>query len=594
MLHNLSYTGCDIGIIVEGRFLMKSTSISRRMNEYRRIASDWTLLLGLFFTVIFLAITVIWPLIKILGTAFSSGALEIFTRYFTSKVYLRIIWNTIVLGSLVGLGGTALGFLFAYVQTRVDVPFKKFMHLMALMPIISPPFAVATAAIILFGRSGIITYKLLGLRYNIYGVGGLSLVLILSLFPVAYMNLKGMLEALDPALDEAATNLGAGKWHVFRTITLPMLVPGIASSFLLLFVEAIADLANPLVLGGDFTVLASRIYIAITGEYNILAGAVLSVILLVPSLSVFVIQRYWVSRKSVISVTGKPSGKPQKITSPWAKWPIFAVAFFFALLILLIYGTVVLGAFTQLIGIDYTFTLEHFNFVLFGIGSDAMVDTTTLAIITTPIAGVLGMLIAWLVVRKKFTGRMALDFASMLGIAVPGTVLGIGYLLVFRNTLNIGNLTLLPPLAGGTALAGGAIAIVLAFVVRSVPAGVRSGVASLQQIDPSIEEASISLGADNATTFRKITLPLIRPAFLTGLVYSFARSMTSLSAIIFLTTPETKIMTAQILNEVDAGRFGNAFAYCVILILIVTVVIGGLTAAVGKNANVESQFGGSF
>lgn len=594
MLHNLSFTGCDIGIIVEGRFLMKSTSISRRMNEYRRIASDWTLLLGLFFTVIFLAITVIWPLIKILGTAFSSGALEIFTRYFTSKVYLRIIWNTIVLGSLVGLGGTALGFLFAYVQTRVDVPFKKFMHLMALMPIISPPFAVATAAIILFGRSGIITYKLLGLRYNIYGVGGLSLVLILSLFPVAYMNLKGMLEALDPALDEAATNLGAGKWHVFRTITLPMLVPGIASSFLLLFVEAIADLANPLVLGGDFTVLASRIYIAITGEYNILAGAVLSVILLVPSLSVFVIQRYWVSRKSVISVTGKPSGKPQKITSPWAKWPIFAVAFFFALLILLIYGTVVLGAFTQLIGIDYTFTLEHFNFVLFGIGSDAMVDTTTLAIITTPIAGVLGMLIAWLVVRKKFTGRMALDFASMLGIAVPGTVLGIGYLLVFRNTLNIGNLTLLPPLAGGTALAGGAIAIVLAFVVRSVPAGVRSGVASLQQIDPSIEEASISLGADNATTFRKITLPLIRPAFLTGLVYSFARSMTSLSAIIFLTTPETKIMTAQILNEVDAGRFGNAFAYCVILILIVTVVIGGLTAAVGKNANVESQFGGSF
>ncbi|MDX9992012.1 MAG: iron ABC transporter permease [Anaerolineales bacterium] len=573
---------------------MVSGSINRRLNEFRRIGADWTLVSGLLLVVVFLGVGIVYPLFKMLGVSFTAEALSYYVRYFSSPVYLGILWNTVKLGLTVGLLGTVLGFLFAYVQVRVDVPFKRFMHLMALMPIISPPFAVATSAIVLFGRGGLITYKLLGFRYNIYGFTGLTAVLTLSLFTVAYMNLQGMLRALDPSLDEAATNLGASKWDVFRTVTIPMLIPGIASSFLLLFVEAIADLANPLVLGGDFTVLASRVYIAISGEYDIFAGSVLSVILLVPSLTVFIVQRYWVSRKSVISVTGKPSGKPTLITNPFIRWGLFGLAMFFSLLILLIYGTVLVGAFTELFGINYALTLRHFQFVLFGLGSQAMLDTSKMSLIATPIAGVLGMLIAWLVVRKNFSGRGLIDFISMLGIALPGTVLGIGYLLAFNRPLKIDNTILLPALAGGNAIAGGTIALILAYVVRSVPAGVRAGVASLQQIDPSIEEASISLGADSATTFRKITLPLIRPAFLTGLVYSFARSMTSLSAVIFLSTPYAKIMTAQILNEVDAGRFGNAFAYCDILILLVLLVIGFLYLVVGTTTGVERDFGVSL
>jgi iron(III) transport system permease protein len=579
---------------MEGWSEMVSGSINRRLNEFRRIGADWTLVSGLLLVVVFLGVGIVYPLFKMLGVSFTAEALSYYVRYFSSPVYLGILWNTVKLGLTVGLLGTVLGFLFAYVQVRVDVPFKRFMHLMALMPIISPPFAVATSAIVLFGRGGLITYKLLGFRYNIYGFTGLTAVLTLSLFTVAYMNLQGMLRALDPSLDEAATNLGASKWDVFRTVTIPMLIPGIASSFLLLFVEAIADLANPLVLGGDFTVLASRVYIAISGEYDIFAGSVLSVILLVPSLTVFIVQRYWVSRKSVISVTGKPSGKPTLITNPFIRWGLFGLAMFFSLLILLIYGTVLVGAFTELFGINYALTLRHFQFVLFGLGSQAMLDTSKMSLIATPIAGVLGMLIAWLVVRKNFSGRGLIDFISMLGIALPGTVLGIGYLLAFNRPLKIDNTILLPALAGGNAIAGGTIALILAYVVRSVPAGVRAGVASLQQIDPSIEEASISLGADSATTFRKITLPLIRPAFLTGLVYSFARSMTSLSAVIFLSTPYAKIMTAQILNEVDAGRFGNAFAYCDILILLVLLVIGFLYLVVGTTTGVERDFGVSL
>ncbi|HOQ98374.1 MAG TPA: iron ABC transporter permease [Anaerolineae bacterium] len=562
-------------------------SMGRRAHEFRRIVQDPTLLLGLLVAVLFVAVAVVWPVLRMVGASLTAEATPLFAKLVTKRVYQRIMLNTVILGLGVAALGTALGFLFAFVQVRLDVPCKRFMHLMALVPIVSPPFAVATAAITLFGRSGIISYRLLGLQYNIYGLNGLLFVLSLSFFTVAYLNLAGMLRALDPAIDEAAINLGAGKWHVFRTITLPMLVPGIAGSFLLLFVEAIADLANPLVLGGDFTVLASRIYMAITGEYDVVAGAVLSVILLVPSLAVFVVQRYWVGRRSVVSVTGRPSGRPQRITAPVARWGLFAVTMACSLLILLIYGTVVVGAFTQLLGINNTLTLEHFNFVTFGYGSKAMTDTTALSALATPISGLLGMLIAFLVVRKQFTGKSALDFGAMLGIAVPGTVLGIGYLLAFNRPITVGGLTLLPKLTGGAGLLGGALAIIIAYVVRSVPAAVRSGTAALQQIDPAIEEASTNLGADSATTFRRVTLPLTRPALLSGLIYSFARSMTSLSAIIFLTTPNTRIMTAQILNEVDAGRFGNAFAYCVILIAIVLGAIGILYAVVGSTTGAE-------
>jgi iron(III) transport system permease protein len=233
---------------------------------------------------------------------------------------------------------------------------------------------------------------------------------------------------------------------------------------------------------------------------------------------------------------------------------------------------------TKVWGINNGLTLEHFHFVLFGYGSEAMTDTTLLSAIATPVAGLMGMLIAFLVVRRKFAGRSLVDFASVLGLAVPGTVVGIGFILAFNQ-----------PAWGGLIpkLTGTALIIVLAYVVRSIPGSVRSGVAALQQVDAAMEEASASLGARSVTTFRRITMPLIRPAFLTGLIYSFARSMTSLSAIIFLVTPRWRIMTAQILNEAETGRFGNAAAYCVVLIGIVLAAIGLMYSVVGSTTGAE-------
>lgn len=564
--------------------------------------SDPFLTIALIVVIVFTLIAIILPIFAMIRESTSPDGRQLFSNYLTQTTYQTIIGNTVVLGVAVATGGTILGFLFAFVQVKLNVPFKRFMHVVALVPVISPPFALASSLILLLGRNGLITKGIFDTRClwgsgrtcnDIYGLDGLTLVLSLSLFTVAYLNLKGMMEALDPALEEAATNLGASKWHIFRTVTVPMLVPGIASSFLLLFVEAIADLGNPLVLGGDYEVLATRIYVSIIGLYNPTSAAVFSVILLVPSLTVFIVQRYWISRASVVSVTGKPTGTPQQITNPVVRWGLFTVVMGTCLFIVLIYAVIFYGAFAVVPGVNNTLTLANFDFVINGYGSEAMVDTTIMASVATPIAGILGMIVAFLVVRKAFAGRDLLDFSVMLGIAVPGTIIGIGYLLMFNNditlTLPFGGengtvITLIPKLTGGRAILNGALAIILVYVIRSVPAALRSGVSLLSQIDPAIEEASISLGADNGTTFRKITLPLIRPAFFSGLIYAFARSMTTISAIVFLTTPQTRIMTAQILNEVENGRYGNAFAYCVILILIVLVAIAVLSVTVGSTS----------
>lgn len=523
-----------------------------------------------------------FPLYGLLTSAFAPKGLEVLALMVTDPVNHRIIANTLLLGLIVGITGTLVGFLFAYAQVKVKFRGKRALHLLAMIPIVAPPFAVATAVITLFGRNGAITNGIFGWQADIYGLPGLTIVLSLSFFPVAYMNIRGMLESLDPSLDEAAAGLGASKLRVFFTVTIPMLVPGLAGSFLLLFVESIADLANPLVLGGDYTVLASRAYLAVTGEFNMQAGAAYSLTLMLPALLVFLVQRYWVSRKSVVSITGKPAGATEQISAPSIRIPVLVIVGFLAALIVSIYATVLTGGFLKVPGVNNEFTLAHYQFVLAGLGSKAMVDTTILALIAAPIAGLLGMLIGWLVVRKLKRASGLIDFIGMLGLAIPGTVLGIGYLITYNKPVNIFGLQVFPALAGGSAILAGAVAIVMVYIARSLPSGQRAAVSALQQIHPAIEEASTSLGADSATTFRKVTLPLIQSALLTGLTFAFARSMTTLSPIVFLTTPGIKIMTSQILAEVDSGRFGNAFAYCTVLIGIVLVVILLLNVIIRK------------
>ncbi|NUT41450.1 MAG: iron ABC transporter permease [Thermoactinospora sp.] len=517
----------------------------------------------------------VYPLANVLAEAATPAALPRYARLLSASD-LGILRNTLVLGLLVATAGTALGLLFAFVQTRLDVPGKRLLHWIALIPMVSPPFAVATATVVLYGRRGLVTHGLLGLDYDIYGLDGLVLVLSLSFFPVAYLGLLGMMRALDPAMEEAAMNLGASRRRVFRTLILPLLAPGLAAPFLLLFVEAIADLANPLVLGGDYVVLASRAYLAVTGEYDTTAAAVYSLVLLVPAIGLYLAQRHWVGRKVRVTVTGKPAGRVHLVEG-WARWPFYGLAVLVALVIVSLYGTVLAGSVTEVFGVDFTLTLDHLRVAL---GSEAIADTTVLAAVATPIAGLAGLVMAWLAVRHLRAGSGWLDFGGTLGVAVPGTVLGIGYVLAYRSDVEIGGVTVLPGLVGGGAVAGGSLAIVLAFVVRSVPAGLRTATGSLAQLHPSLEEASTGLGARPFQTFRRVTLPLIRPALLTGLSYGFARCMTSMSTIVFLVTPDTKIITAQVLSAAGMGYYGVAFAYCTVLTAIVLASLAAIRKVV--------------
>jgi len=531
--------------------------------EIAFITKDPILLLAVLLIFGSLIIFILYPLCKVITfSVFSKGQFSFLVlKDVISNWYFRQgFYNSIIMGILTSIIGAGIGFLFAFTLARTDIPFKKAFHLVAIIPIISPPFIGAMAIIMLFGNNGLITSGLLGINnFKIYGFRGLLFAQVITFFPVAYITLRGVLESISPTLEDAAFDLGGSRWKVFKKVTLPLAIPGIASAILILFVETLADFGNPLILAGSkFPILSVQAYLQITGMYDLPSGAALALILLVPSVSVYFLQKYWVSRKKYVTITGKPTASSHKVVSPVAKWILFAFCSFLAFIILLIYFTILWGAFAKVWGFDNSLTLDNFKYV-FSVGFEAVTDTLIIAVTSTPIAGILGMIIAFLVVRKKFPGKREMEFTSMLSFAVPGTVIGIGYILAFNN----------PPFA----LTGTFLILMLNFVFRYIPVGIQSGVAILQQVDPCIEEAAVDLGADSQYTFKKVTLPLMVPAFFSGLIYSFVRAMTAISAAIFLVSAHWNLMTVQIMSQVESGRLGAGCAFSVILVGIILLAI---------------------
>jgi iron(III) transport system permease protein len=712
--------------------------LTRRYHEFSLIGRDPVLFLSLLFCGLFLLVFVFFPLARAISSGFFNKEglfdLKYFGRYFDpyyAPVMQQIFWNTIRMGVYSSILGTMLGFIFAYAVVRCQIPGKRWVHLIAMVPTVSPPFAIALSTILLFGRNGLITKRLLGLDYNIYGMQGLVFVQVITFFTVSYLILRAMLERLNPAMEEAAESLGAGRLHIFRTVIVPLLIPGLAGSMLLLFVESLADLGNPLFIAGNLTVLSTQIYLAVIGEFDYQKASALSLVLLMPTLIVFLVQRYYVNRRSYISVTGKPTGGALVEKSHLIRWTAMIITYLTCVMVILLYFTVVWSSFTTAWGVNFKPTLRWWNDALTR-GVEAILDTTFLSALATPVAALTGMVIAFLIVRKKFSGKEILDFGSNLGGAVPGTILGIGFILAFnkgqiamtvilyailalffiffatsdrrqqiillilgtgagllvhylapkltinqlmysfgavylalavvslargkkrnamifaaiavylamynfveyvaapiaaasremergfgsnalyqfadhikvpfqitpvllgmallfisallvraedaRARLPLGIVTLALPCVlffygMPLAMTGTPYIILAAYIVRSLPASVRAGVAALQQIDPSIEEASYILGADAQYTFRKVTLPLILPALLAGLIFSFTRHMTSLSAIIFLVTARWRIVTASIMSDFEQVGLMGASAYSTIIIVLVLIAI---------------------
>ena len=505
---------------------------------------------------------ILYPLIIILKESLyykNTLSLYHYKEIFRLSSTKEILWNTVYLGLIVSVISTAIGFLFAYASAYLKIPNKKIFNAIAILPMVSPPFVIALSTILLFGRNGFITRGILGMREaNVYGLNGLILVQTLTFFPVAYLLLVGLLKSIDPSVEEAARDLGASRGEVFRSITLPLMVPGLANAFLLVFIQSIADFGNPMVIGGNYTTLAVQIYLQGIGNYDIGGGTALAIILLMISTTIFMVQKYYVGKKSYVTVTGKASRARELIDSPEITRPVYIIVLGLSVFVGLMYILVPIGAFIKLWGADYSFSLNHFKYVI-NLGMKPIKDTTFLSLMATPISGILAMIIAFLIVRKKFLGKSFVEMTTMLALAIPGTVIGLGYVLSYNTK----------PLV----LTGTATILIIAFVMRSMPIGIRAGIAALQQIDPSIEEAANVLGASSSKVFTSVTIPMIRPAFFSGLVYTFVRSMTLVSTVIFLVSARYNLLTAAIMNQIDVGKIGVASAYSTILILIVAVVV---------------------
>lgn len=483
--------------------------------------------------------------------------------------------NSVLLGVSTASVATVIGYIFAFFTTRTVIPrrWKQFIKALATLPIISPPFSLTLSLILLFGNNGFITKKLLGIESGpIYGLGGLIAIQTLTMFTIAFSSIEGVLQAIDATTEEASMDLRAGKLKTFLRITLPLSTPGILSAWLLVFTTAIADFANPLLLGGGFTVLSVQAYLEVVGMSRVNHGTIYALVLLVPTVVAFFVQRYWITRKSYVTITGKPSTRLYDLTSRPVKLALGAFISVFLVFIIGLYLTILAGCFVRNWGIDYSFTLENFR-EAFIRGGKSVVDTTSLAVVSSPIAGMLGMTAAYILVRKSFPGKRILEFLILAPFAIPGTLIGISYILAFNKA---------PFVLVGT----GAI-LVIAYVIRELPFGLENGSSTLRQVDPAIEEAAADLGAGPAAIFRTITLPLLRPAFVATMSFTFVRAMTAVSTIIFLISPRWYHMTVLVYNFAENVKFGLASVMSVTLIFIVLTAFGLIRLLFKQNVMLE-------
>ncbi len=535
--------------------------------ERKKFFSDPIMVSVIIVLIVFLLLFILYPLLMLLLDSFMQDGkvtLDVFKRVLSLERFQNAFKNTLVLGFIVGIFSTAIGLLFAYVEVYVQLRTKileKLFSVVSMLPVVSPPFVLSLSMIMLFGRSGIITRSILGIYdSNIYGLKGIAIVQILTFFPVCYLMLKGLLKNIDPSLEEACRDMGASRWQVFTSVTFPLLLPGLGNAFLVTFIESVADFANPMMIGGSYDTLATTIYLQVTGAYDSTGAAAMSVVLLSLTVVLFLIQKYYLEKKTAATLTGKASRARMLITDKSVTVPLTVLCSVIAAYVILMYIMVPFGALFTLWGRDYTLSLKWFQYMFKTSGLEAFADSFILSFISAPITALLSMIISYLVVKKKFKAKGFIEFVSMLAMAVPGTVLGIGYIRGYANGLFRTGIM--------SGLYGTGAILVIVFVVRSLPTGTRSGISALRQIDKSIEESAYDMGANSFTVFTTVTLPLIKDSFLSGLVTSFVRSITAISAVILLVTPDFLLITCQINEQAEKGNYGVACAYATVLIII--------------------------
>lgn len=554
-------------------------------------------LIGLIISLV--SIFVFFPVAHILISAFQSSdgqfsPLLFFPRFFSSDIWgLGCLTfsgscgpaiNSLFLAVMTGAGSTMLGLSFALIFTRTGFVAKPLLRVLTIIPIITPPFVIGLALILLFGRTGAATSvfaDLFGAEKTrwIYGFQGVYIAQLLSFTPIAFLVLIGVVEGVSPSMEEASQTLDANRWQTFRYVSLPLMRPGLANAFLLGFIESLADFGNPLVLGGNFSVLSTEIYFSIVGAVaNPSRAATLAIALLTLTLGAFLLQRKWIGKKSYATVTGKADSGRHAALSRGVKTACYMTALPWAAFTALVYSMIIAGSFVRLWGYNNSFTFDHYirafgikfgeTWRFTGVAWDSYFTTLTIASIAAPLTAFVGLATAYLLVRQNFAGKSWFEFSTMLSFAIPGTVIGVSYILAFN----------FPPIE----LTGTSIILIIVFVFRNMPVGVRGGIAAMSQLDKSLDEASITLGANSYTTARRVIAPLLGPALIAALTYSFVRAITSVSAVIFLVSAKHNMATAFIVGRVENGDFGLAIAYSAVLIVTMLAAIILLQLLIGK------------
>lgn len=568
--------------------------------ERRGTYGDKFVISMIIFVILLVVIFIFYPIFKLFVLGFIDDQNSYSALIFIEKFTDKRIWslscvigagrcgvalNSLFMATIVGALTTILGLVFALLVTRTNLRFRRIIRAMSVLPIITPPFVIGLAIILLFGLSGIVTTffaDLFGVAPTrwIYGLPGIVLAQTLAYTPIAFLVLIGVVESISPSLEEAGQTLRAKPLQVFETISLPLMRPGIANAFLLGFIESMVDFGNPLVLGGNYDVLSTEIFFAIVGaQYDQGRAAVLAIVLLSFTLMAFYIQRFWLGKKSYTTITGKgDAGLPMRLPK-LLSFPIILTGLSWGAFTVIIYLIIVYGSFVEMWGLNYNLTFKHYitafsfsfsegNIQWTGSAWNSFWTTLTIALIAAPLTAAMGLIIAYLLARHDFVAKNLFEFGTMLSFAIPGTVIGVSYILAFN----------VPPIE----ITGTGIILVVSFIFRNMPVGLRSGVAAMSQLDKSLDESSLTLGANTFQTFTRVILPLLRPAILAALVFSFVRSMTAISAVIFLVSAEYDMATSYIIGRVENNDYGLAIAYSTTLIVLMLAVIVLMQIAVGK------------
>jgi len=459
---------------------------------------------------------------------------------------------------------------------RVKLPFKSLILSLGILPIILPSFVGAFSWIILLGRQGVIRQLLnpvlgfLGLSIPpITGMFGMIFVMSVTYYPFVFLMCYGAFEAANPLLEEAAMIMGASRKRIFRTISFPLVLPSIGAGAVIVFIRVMGNFGIPAIIGGDQYVLPTLIYFRVNGFWDINGAAAISLVSVVITGAAIMLQKYIISKRQYETLSASRS--EHKLHSQPAVRIISGLFVIIVLLVSLLpqITMFVMSFFTKWYGmLPEGFTLSNYIRIP-QVASMTIVNSLFLSITASLIAGVFGCIIAYITERRKPKGAIILDFAVMAPFILPGTVVAVAILATFGG--------------GFLALRGSFAIIIIAYVVRRTPYVYRSVVASLTQLNPTLEEASFISGANWLYTFRKVSLPLILPGVFTGMILTFTTLLQELSTTILLYSAKTRTVPIQIYGAVADGKFGEASALSVLLIVTVFVIVYAMNKWQGKN-----------